>query len=52
VTQAGVVCAALGLLALSNARAHGSFHGLDENGQRIFVRIPLFTLRIPEAGTV
>lgn len=31
-----------------NARAHGSFHGLDENGQRIFVRIPSFSLQIPE----
>ena len=30
-----------------NARAHGSFHGLDEKGQRIFVRIPSFSLQIP-----
>lgn len=35
-----------------DARAHGSFHGLDENGQRIFVRIPLFTLHIPDADRV
>ncbi len=30
-----------------DARAHGSFHGLDEAGQRIFVRIPPFDLTIP-----
>jgi len=30
-----------------NARAHGSFHGLDENEHRIFVRIPPFELLIP-----
>ncbi|MBI2515566.1 MAG: ApaG domain [Opitutae bacterium] len=29
------------------ARAHGSFHGLDEEGRRIFVRIPLFAMEIP-----
>ncbi len=31
-----------------NARAHGSFHGLDDDGQRIFVRIPAFDLVVPE----
>ena len=31
-----------------NARAHGSFHGLDEAGRRIFVRIPAFDLVVPE----
>ena len=30
-----------------DARAHGSFHGLDETGRRIFVRIPMFDMRIP-----
>ncbi len=30
-----------------DARAHGSFHGLDQSGQRIFVRIPTFDMRIP-----
>jgi len=30
-----------------SGRAHGSFHGLDEAGRRIFVRIPAFDLRIP-----
>ncbi|MBI3887018.1 MAG: ApaG domain [Opitutae bacterium] len=30
-----------------NARAHGSFHGLDEDRRRIFVRIPAFELTIP-----
>ncbi|MBI2496387.1 MAG: ApaG domain, partial [Opitutae bacterium] len=28
-------------------RAHGSFHGLDESGRRIFVRIPAFDMIIP-----
>jgi ApaG protein len=30
-----------------DGRAHGSFHGVDEQGRRIFVRIPVFELRIP-----
>jgi ApaG protein len=30
-----------------NSRAHGSFHGYDENGARIFVRIPAFDMQIP-----
>ena len=30
-----------------DARAHGSFHGHDENGRPIFVRIPPFALKIP-----
>ena len=29
------------------SRAFGSFHGLDENGTRIFVRIPAFDMVIP-----
>ncbi len=28
-------------------RAHGSFHGLDDQGRRIFVRIPAFDMVIP-----
>ena len=32
-----------------NGRAHGSFHGLDAAGNRIFVRIPAFDLTIPPA---
>lgn len=32
-----------------DALAHGSFHGVDEQGRRIFVRIPKFDLRIPAA---
>lgn len=32
-----------------DARAHGSFHGLDEDGRRIFVRIPAFDMIIPRA---
>lgn len=32
-----------------DARAHGSFHGVDEQGRHIFVRIPKFDLRIPAA---
>lgn len=31
-----------------NGRVHGSFHGLDENGDRVFVRIPAFDMVIPE----
>jgi ApaG protein len=30
-----------------DARVEGSFHGVDENGQRIHVRIPSFELRVP-----
>ncbi len=30
-----------------DARAHGSFHGLDDGGRRVFVRIPAFDMRIP-----
>jgi ApaG protein len=33
----------------TDARVHGSFHGLDEHGARIFVRIPAFELVIPDA---
>lgn len=32
-----------------DARVHGSFHGVDEHGGRIFVRIPPFDLVIPRA---
>jgi ApaG protein len=32
-----------------DARAHGSFHGVDELGRRVFVRIPMFDMRIPSA---
>lgn len=30
-----------------DAKAGGSFHGVDESGARIFVRIPPFDMRIP-----
>jgi ApaG protein len=30
-----------------SARAHGSFHGVDAHGARIFVRIPAFDMAIP-----
>jgi ApaG protein len=30
-----------------DSRAHGSFHGLDETGARVYVRIPPFDLSIP-----
>ena len=33
-----------------DASAHGSFHGIDDEGRRIFVRIPRFAMQIP-AGT-
>lgn len=29
------------------ARVEGSFHGHDETGRRVFVRIPAFDMRIP-----
>ena len=29
------------------ARAHGSFHGVDDQGAHIFVRIPAFDMEIP-----
>jgi ApaG protein len=32
-----------------NAQAHGSFHGLDEQGRHIFVRIPRFAMEVPPA---
>lgn len=33
-----------------DARAHGSFHGVDDTGRRIFVRIPAFEMRVPRQG--
>ena len=30
-----------------DSRAHGSFHGHDETGARVFVRIPAFDMLIP-----
>ena len=30
-----------------NATAHGSFHGVDEAGQRVHVLLPAFTMTIP-----
>lgn len=35
-------------LTAGPARAHGSFHGVDEHGQRIHVLIPPFEMRPPE----
>jgi ApaG protein len=34
-------------VAHTDSRAFGSFHGLDEYGDRIFVRIPSFDMTIP-----
>ena len=34
-------------VASCDGKAHGSFHGLDEHGGRIFVRIPAFDMVIP-----
>ncbi|MDD3181129.1 MAG: ApaG domain [Opitutaceae bacterium] len=31
----------------TNARAHGSFHGVDESGQAVHVGIPPFSMNIP-----
>jgi uncharacterized protein affecting Mg2+/Co2+ transport len=30
-----------------SGRAHGSFHGLDDAGRRVFVRIPAFDMMVP-----
>ena len=30
-----------------SGRAHGSFHGLDADGRRVFVRIPAFDMVVP-----
>jgi len=35
-------------LTSGTARAHGSFHGVDEHGRRIHVRIPEFEMEPPE----
>lgn len=32
-----------------DARAHGSFHGLTDDGVRIYVRIPAFDMVVPPA---
>ena len=32
-----------------DAQAHGSFHGVDDQSRRIFVRIPMFDMRIPRS---
>lgn len=32
-----------------NARAYGTFHGIDEMGKRIFTRIPTFGLIVPQS---
>lgn len=37
-------------LTADNARVEGSFHGTDEQGRRIHVRIPPFDLRVPRAN--
>lgn len=34
-------------LTAGPARAYGSFHGVDETGQKVFVRIPAFALTVP-----
>jgi ApaG protein len=31
-----------------DSMAEGSYHGLDEEGRRIFVKIPPFQMRVPE----
>ena len=35
-------------LSATDASAIGSFHGIDENGNRIHTRIPRFVMRIPD----
>jgi ApaG protein len=34
-------------ITAQDAQVHGSFHGVDEQGARVFVRIPRFALEIP-----
>jgi ApaG protein len=34
-----------------DARVHGSFHGLDDRGNRVYVVLPPFELRVPREGT-
>jgi len=34
-------------ITATDARAHGSFHGVDAHGAHIWVRIPEFALEIP-----
>lgn len=34
----------------ADARVHGSFHGLDDRGNRVFVVLPPFELRVPREG--
>lgn len=36
-------------LVPGEAVAHGAFHGVDAEGRRVWVRIPVFALRVPEA---
>ena len=36
------------LLSATDASAIGSFHGIDEDGNRIHTRIPRFVMRIPD----
>lgn len=35
-------------LTAGEARVRGSFHGVDEHGHRVHVRIPEFVLQLPE----
>ena len=37
-------------LTAGDARAEGSFHGLDADGRRVHVRIPPFIMQVPEDG--
>lgn len=34
-------------LAATDASAHGAFHGVDSDGNRVFTRIPEFPMRVP-----
>jgi len=36
-------------LTTANAQAHGSFHGVDAAGQKVFVRIPPFPMVVPQS---
>ena len=38
-------------VSATDASAMGSFHGMDDDGMRIYVQIPRFSMRIPEQSS-
>ncbi|RRJ94431.1 ApaG domain [Opitutaceae bacterium TAV4] len=35
-------------IAAVNGVAHGSFHGIDDQGRRVYTVLPAFTMRVPQ----